>query len=550
MDDDEDADFRPDPVLHSAHARGSRVELTGLASHASLNGRMATVLEYVPAASRWAIVTDPPNAKGLRVKPENIKLIHDPAMARNPISLTSLRQLEPAEHHGNLRVGTEIINKRIAQRKALVKVLRLATGHNAADALLNDPTCQILELSALNAMTVQPRQLYAWALVCCSWAAAVKAWLASTAAYPFWQRVCAGMLPPEAVLHPELCTKDMLREWAALPMAVGTKPQWFNCGLGMAQSEEESAAMTELELGVALAQLFKLWWNVGDDSETSPRFVGWMRLYFQPYLNGRTHETEERPGVHHLNQAHGGPMPMSLLANVCDCIQDFRMCPNCPNLPDIINDECSRTLRALIAKFHCQTPLGTQWRLMRAPQITPAKNATFHSILKRYSPLFPQQADTEPRVAVSPVFKRGRRHRVQMPRPECWRLWPHTANMFLIIDKRNTVGNGYYDHWEWDDDVMNHDEQGVIAGEFVVESEEEGEDEEEEDFEGEDEGEEEEEEEEEDDDDDDEEDLEGEEEEEDDDDDDDDDDEEEEEEEEEDGSVEGQAQGVQAMNLS
>ena len=124
----------------------------------------------------------------------------------------------------------------------------------------------------------------------------------------------------------------------------------------------------------------------------------------------------------------------SLLANVCDCIQDFRWCPNCPNTPAAVDDECGRILRALVARFDCQTPRGTQWRMMTAPQITPAKNAAFFALIKRYCPLFPQRADTVPRVAVPPVFKRGQRHPHQLPRPRQWRLWPHFANRYLILD--------------------------------------------------------------------------------------------------------------------
>ena len=321
---------------------------------------------------------------------------------------------------------------------------------------------------------MHPRQLLTWALVCRAWAAAVRSWLASTAAYPFWQRVCIGMLPREAVLHPELCTKDMLREWATLPMAVGTRQQWHMCGLGMARTEEESEATTELELGLSLAALFKLWWNVGSWDD-SPCHVGWMRLYFVPYLNGRSHKTEERPG-----SWGGDDLPgMSLLANICDCIQDFRMCPNCGNLPELVDYEVTRTLRALIARFDCQTPRGTQWRFMRPPQITPAKNAAFYSILKRYCPLFPQLADAEPRVAVAPVFKsRGMRHPYEMPRPERWRLWPHPANMFLILDKFNSVSNRS-DCWEWDDDFRRHDARGVLEGDPTFSDWQDSEDEEE-----------------------------------------------------------------------
>ena len=155
-----------------------------------------------------------------------------------------------------------------------------------------------------------------------------------------------------------------------------------------------------------------------------------MRLYFRPYLNGRTHETEARPGVWHLQS---GPMPRSLLANVCDCIQDFR---GQQELPDAIDDDCQRTLSALIDKFECQTPhgtprgsnwrllltagrsqelstdslhprtepAGTQWRHMTAPQITPAKNAAFYSLLKaRHQPGPFEPAAWNTRVSVASV---------------------------------------------------------------------------------------------------------------------------------------------------
>jgi hypothetical protein len=484
MDDDveEDVGLNTSRELRNAYTRGSRVELTGLVSRASLNGILATVLEHISTSGRWAVMPEVPNSKQLLVKPENIKLVHDPAM--RPINLRKLlMQLDPAyalmpTQAYAPHIPTQVTNERIAQRKALIAVLSLAPGHNSTDPLLNDPTCQILELSALDAITVQPRQLYVWALVCRAWAAAVKAWLASTAAYAFWQRVCAGMLPPETVLHPELCTKDMLREWAALPMAVGTKQQWYRCGLGRARTDEESEAMTELELGISIAWLFKLWWNIGDASHTSPRFVGWMRLYFDPFLTGRTHGAEFNPPAWELNG--GRRIPHSLLANVCDCIQDFRMCPNSPNLPDEIDYECLRTLRALVTKFDCQTPLHTQWRFMTAPQITPAKNAAFFSLIRRYCPLFPQKADTVPLEVVSPVFKRGKRHRYEFPRPERWRLWPHTANKFLILDSPNDVFD-IRDSWVWDQNVTERDERGVLEGDEAFDA---SEDEEAEDMDG------------------------------------------------------------------
>jgi hypothetical protein len=254
----------------------------------------------------------------------------------------------------------------------------------------------------------------------------------------------------------------------------------------MARNDEESAAMTELELGISLASLFKLWWNVGDD-DNSPRFTGWMRLYFEPYLDGRTHETEAHPGTW---DHHAGPMPMSLLANVCDCIQDFRLCPG-RNPPELISEEVRHTLTALVRKFDCQTPRTTQWRFMTAPQITPEKNAAFYALLRRYAPLFPQAADRTP-VEVEPVFRRGRRHAYAMPRPERWRLLPHTANMFLVLSPPRRQDDAEYDHWTWDQNVSDR-EQGVIEGEvfewdeygYPIEEEEEEEEEEGEEEEGE-----------------------------------------------------------------
>jgi hypothetical protein len=200
-----------------------------------------------------------------------------------------------------------------------------------------------------------------------------------------------------------------------------------------------------------------------------------MRLYFDPFLTGRTHGAEFNPPAWELNG--GRRIPHSLLANVCDCIQDFRMCPNSPNLPDEIDYECLRTLRALVTKFDCQTPLHTQWRFMTEPQITPAKNAAFFSLIRRYCPLFPQKADTVPLEVVSPVFKRGKRHRYEFPRPERWRLWPHTANKFLILDSPNDVFD-IRDSWVWDQDVTERDERGVLEGDeaFDASEDEEAED--------------------------------------------------------------------------
>ena len=47
MDVEEDAVLNTSRELRNAYTRGSRVELTGLVSRASLNGILATVLEHI-----------------------------------------------------------------------------------------------------------------------------------------------------------------------------------------------------------------------------------------------------------------------------------------------------------------------------------------------------------------------------------------------------------------------------------------------------------------------------------------------------------------------
>jgi hypothetical protein len=223
-------------------------------------------------------------------------------------------------------------------------------------------------------------------------------------------------LPEGVVLHPELCTKELLLEWVRLRPAVGTRQQWYAHGLGLAFDSLTEDSMSELELAVLLAQLFVLWWNVG--MSNSPCFVGWMRLYFKPWLDGPTHATEDTPGEPWTNPDR---TPKSLLANVCDCIQDFRLCPNV-TMPVLVEEQLLHTLRALIARFHCQAPSHMQWRFM---PMSSAQNGSFYELLRRYAPLFPQGSDREPRVPMALVFASGRRrHRYPRPRPLMYPLLP------------------------------------------------------------------------------------------------------------------------------
>ena len=479
----------------SAIARGSRVSIHGL-RRASLNGQKGTIGDFNGESGRWAVCMDR-SLTYVAVKPDHLELVPPPVQnqehainMRDLLTQDHLYNLHPLQATNTIPRRQAIVRKSIAKRDSLVAALNRRHVRNTDGPLLMDPDetviklDQVLELSCTaSTLTVQPRDLRAWALVSKSCAGIIRNWLASPAALPFWQRVCAGVLPANLMLHPELCTKDMLKEWAALPMAVGTKRSWHACGMGDRQRElpgRQTYTMTELELAMALAQLFTLWWNIGDD-EDSPRFVGWMRLYFEPYLTGRTHETQANPGTwngYHVNGVNA-QFEHSLLADVCDCIQDFRWCPNMNKLPEELDQDMTRLLTALIAKFDCQCPnIQTQWRFMTAPQITPAKNAAFHALLKRYCPLFPQAARKErdeDYVPVVPVFLRGQRH-PYLPGEERRRLLPHKANKFLILDRMNS--NRDQTAWEWNTDV-NDREEGILEGETIVSSDEEEEDEEE-----------------------------------------------------------------------
>ena len=398
---------------------------------------------------RWQVRLD--DATELALRPANLQLedppplpphmfTHAPRLDRQrgplqdgvPLQMKMLRQVEQelpeAMALNVVHEAIALMHHRHAQRVSLEKLLIIPESAFATDPLLNLPICVVLERS-IDAARVHPRQLLSCALTCQAWAAFVRAWLVSAQARPFWQRVGVATLPG-VVMHPELCTKELLLEWVRLRPAVGTRQHWYVLGMGLASDGLTEDSMSELELAVLLAQLFVLWWNVGI-SEDSPCFVGWMRLYFDPWLDGPTHATEATPGEWENHDR----TPMSLLANVCDCIQDFRGCPGV-RLPGRMEEQLLRTLRALIARFHCQAPSHVQWRFM---PMSSAQNGSFYEFLRRYAPLFPQGSDREPRMPMPPVFASGRRrHRYPRPRPLVYPLLPSPYNTMLVLDRGNT----------------------------------------------------------------------------------------------------------------
>ena len=85
----------------------------------------------------------------------------------------------------------------------------------------------------------------------------------------------------------------------------------------------------------------------------------------------------------------GPPVPRSLLANICDCIQDFRNCPMC-ELPECMSDELARTLRRLLSYTGIGERRPTdaqgvpcQWRFMT---VSAAQNGRLYALLRRYAP--------------------------------------------------------------------------------------------------------------------------------------------------------------------
>ena len=506
--------------------RGSRVRAHGLQSRPQHNGSGGVVLAQ--QNDRWQVRLD--DTTELALRPANLQLedppplppphmsTHAPRLDQQcgplptkdgvPLQMKMLRQVEQETYpeisvdlindlgqlndsfrriNDSLPEAVALMHHRHAQRVSLEKLLIIPESVFATDPLLNLPICVVLERS-IDATHVHPRQLLSYALTCQAWAAFVRAWLVSAQARPFWQRVCVATLPEGVVMHPELCTKELLLEWVRLRPAVGTRQHWYVLGMGLASDGLTEDSMSELELAVLLAQLFVLWWNVGID-EDSPCFVGWMRLYFEPWLDGPTHATEATPG----EWENPDRTPMSLLANVCDCIQDFRNCPGV-TLPGLVEEQLLRTLRALIARFHIQKPRNTgQWRFT---PMSSAQNGSFYELLRRYAPLFPQGSDREPRVPMPPVFVSGRRRtRYPRPRPLMYPLLPSHYNTMLVLDRSNT--DAVQEIWKLDEqqhEVMEgwEEYEGANApgDDSSLTEDDEDEDEDDEDDEDEDEGEE------------------------------------------------------------
>jgi hypothetical protein len=485
----------PDHLLASCPPQcGSRVRTHGLQSCPQHNGCGGVAIAVIPQHNgsaqndRWQVRLD--DGTELALRSTNLQL-EDPPLPlhiytsmgpaewdylndrlpqhlrpmRQKFQTRMLRQIEedlvPEFHDFSERLqapgilpqpeAVGVMHHRHAQRVSLEKLLIIPEGALAANPLLNLPICVVLE-RAIDARRIHPRSLLSYALTCRAWAAFVRAWLVSAHARPFWQRFCVATLPEGVVLHPELCTKELLLEWVRLRPAVGTRQHWYLRGMGLASMPGvvgsdalPEGSMSELELAVLLGQLFVLWWNVGVDHD-SPCFVGWMRLYFRPWLDGPTHVTEAAPG----EWSNADRTPRSLLASICDCIQDFRglMQP-----PAHMDEQLLRTLRALVTRFHLdQKPRDVQWRYMT---MSSAQNSSFYELLRRYAPLFPQGSDREPRRPMAPIYASGRRrHSYPLPRPLVYPLLPSPYNPLLVLDRGNT--DTTQEFWEFDEHVQRH----------------------------------------------------------------------------------------------
>ena len=77
------------------------------------------------------------------------------------------------------------------QRQSLERLLSLPENTYAKDPLRSD--LEDLIIQATRADEIDPGDLAAYSQISRSWRVAVRAWLVSAAARPFWHRVCVAM---------------------------------------------------------------------------------------------------------------------------------------------------------------------------------------------------------------------------------------------------------------------------------------------------------------------------------------------------------------------
>jgi hypothetical protein len=343
-------------------------------------------------------------------------------------------------------------DRKQAQHASLIALLE--GGPIDESAAIADATVPIVESALASWVSTEGTSLSVdrLTLVSKGWTVAVRLWLRTEMAKGFWQRFLATLLPTKCVRHPELASVGMLLHWLKMPMAAGSWGDWLRCGRGMAENDEQGEAKTELELAIELSQLFALWCNVA--ARDCPRDLGWMRLYFEPWLDGEKHATdglaeEARPT---WDLRGGVRIPHSLPANICDCIKDFCGCPMVTT-PDHVDEWLHCLLRGVMAYVGLPSPgehgavpdgLPKQWRFM---WVTAAQNNTMFALLRRFAPLFPQREDRAEHVPVEAVWK-GRRGKRPDPNDNPRApLLESQFNEFLCIDKSNTDREQEY--WMW-----------------------------------------------------------------------------------------------------
>jgi len=234
---------------------GHMVRIHSLPSHLELNGSLAVVVPptatdaLAPGRTKVKLMG---SAQVLAVRSTNLILVQE--------SEVTVRCLRGATEDMTMGMGATIVDRhrrsvaqqtlsrrRRAQRRSLEHLLAYSAPQT--NPLLIGEGHLVIECG-LNSDHLHPRDLLPLMRVCRAWAAAVRAWLHSAAALPFWQRVCAGMLPGGAVLHPELATPEMLLQWVRAPMVHGTREEWqlHDEGHRSREYEEDDPPTTEFEV--------------------------------------------------------------------------------------------------------------------------------------------------------------------------------------------------------------------------------------------------------------------------------------------------------------
>lgn len=269
------------------------------------------------------------------------------------------------------------------------RATRAALAAFARQALAYPPACAAAEVATVVAfLLATPRDVAAAAAISREWRLATRNWLSSGASAPLWRWVVGELCPAAGPRHPALASRDLLLRWLAFPMAVGDVAGWrARERFGVYR---EPACASQYELAASLAAVFAFLANVGERPGAhrwrAPRFLGYDRLAFEPYLDG------------YALVGAGGPAPPRV-SDVVDGLQAFGVWLGHRDATDagrVVGDCVERTFRRLVRFLGLARPSENgEWN------VDAATAARLDAFFRDYAPMFPQAADARPRDPVT-----------------------------------------------------------------------------------------------------------------------------------------------------